>query len=183
MIRTQVKSATLSGLCFEEAGTAESVSEKKLRRVASEKSTILHLPLLTSLSFFLHPSSFRIVVAFRLERLGIIFSIPRQLERVTGCLAIGPAGGDADGSILMSPRLLGRDVREQVEEDLLTHTEHIYIHTYTYTYRCTHKIGSSAYTVMHVCVGSFHTHFFPFTLEAFTRHSRPQTLTQSEAVE
>lgn len=75
------------------------------------------------------------MVAVRLERLGIIFSIPRQLERVTGCLAIGPAGGDADGSILMSPRLLGRDVREQVEEDLLTHTEHIY----TYTYRCTHK--------------------------------------------
>lgn len=39
-----------------------------------------------------------------LERLGTVFSIPRQLERVTGCSAIGPTGGEeADGSILTSP--------------------------------------------------------------------------------
>lgn len=57
-----------------------------------KKSTILHMQRLTLLSFLLHPSFFCIAVAIGLEHLGIVFSIPRQLERVTGCLAIRSAG-------------------------------------------------------------------------------------------
>lgn len=97
----------------------------------------LHLPRLSSLVFFFfafsHPSFLCIAVAIFLERPRTVFSIPRQLERVTGRLVIRPEGGerDADGSILMSPCLLGTDVGKASEEGFI-HTRRpscIFIYT------------------------------------------------------
>lgn len=63
---------------------------------------------------------------------------------------------DADGSILMSPRLLGRDMSEQVETDLLTYRTYIHTHTDAHIYR-NQCIQSHASTV---CVEGTYTHLF-----------------------
>lgn len=85
-----------------------------------------------TLVFFPGPSFFCTAVAIR-------FGTPRDLlfhSQAAGASywLLGDRSGrrkEADGSIPMSPCLLGRDVREQVEKDLLTHNENIlYIHAH-----------------------------------------------------
>lgn len=119
--------------------------------------------------FSFHPSFFCIAVAIRLERLGIVFSISRQLERVTGCLAIGPAGRHRWFNSHVTPSAW--QSRQGASGEGFTHRHW----TYTYTYRCIHS---------HACMcGELSHTFFSFTLSALTRHSRPETLKQSAAAD
>lgn len=129
--------------------------------------------------FFPHPSFLCIAVAIRLERLWIVFSIPRQLERVTGCLAIGPAGETQMVQFSCHPVCLAETSRSKWRR-IYSHTEHRqYIHTHTDAHtnriQCLHS---------HACMcGELSHTFFPFTLQAFTWHSCPETLEQSAAAE
>lgn len=107
--------------------------------------------------FFVRPSFFCIAVAIRTERLGIVFSIPRQLERVTGCLAIGPAGEKQMVQFSCHPVCLA--------EMSGSKWRRVYSHILNICciYMCMQmhtQIGFNAYAVTHVCVESFRTHFF-----------------------
>lgn len=155
--------SALWGLRFSLVSSCQSVGDESLKRSLKKVASYICLVSRRSCFFFFpSPSFFCAAVAIRVERLGIVFCFLRQLERVTGCLAIGPAGKEADGSILMSPCLLGRDIREQVEKDLQTHT-----HTHTQTELYMHARADALtnisqqiqYAVTHVCVESSNTHF------------------------
>lgn len=114
--------------------------------------------------------SFVLRLPFVLERLGTVFSIPRQLERVTGCSAIGPTGGEeADGSILTSPPSAWQRCQGASGEGF-TCTQGT-----KYTYRCIHRTPVHVQSSMCVC-GEFERTFFKFTFEAFTWHSCSETL-------
>lgn len=111
------------------------------------------MPRLTLLSFLLHPSFFRIAVAIGLEHLRIVFSIPRQLERVTGCLAIRSAGETQMVQFSCHPVCLAETSGSKWRR--IYSNTHIHTHTdeHTSSIKCIH---SHAY----VCVESFRTHFF-----------------------
>lgn len=111
------------------------------------------------------PHSFVSRLPFVWNVSGSSFPFPDSWSELLAAWRSGQRGErDADGSILMSPCLLGRDVAEQVERDLLTHThtEDVYMHIHTRTNRI-QRIHS------HACMcGELSHTFFPFTLEAFT---------------
>lgn len=120
---------------------------------AQRKSHLTSASSHITLIFILHPSFFCDDVAIHSSgSLGRL--LDSQTAGVSYCLAGDWAsGGDADGSILMSPCLLGTDAGQQVERDLLTHRIYtVYTYTKKIQWVCSHACVS-AFT--HIC---FHLH-------------------------
>lgn len=123
---------------------------------------VLHLPRLMSLLFFggffrvLH--SFVLRLPFILERLGIVFSIPRQLERVTSCLAIGPVGEKKQMVQFPCHPVCLAVMSGSKWKRIYSHTMKIYC---IYMHIQMHsRLGSSKLLVTHINAGSFNTDFF-----------------------
>ena len=143
----------------------ESSSEPRLRRREHEQlgdTSLVHLPRLTSLSLSVSLSvslsSPSLIPLYRgCRSVGTsrvrLFSIRRQLQRVTGGPAIGGGGRHRwfNSHVTLSAwqRRRGASGEGFIHTDTHTHT---YIHIHT-------QIESSTYTVTHVCVESFHTRF------------------------
>lgn len=157
--KNTVQPVVLSCLRFEEASEVH-VPVPLWSAQLSEALRTYHR-LRTFAFFFLHPSYFSIAVAVRLERLGVVFSIPRQLERVTGCLAIGPAGETQMVQFSCHPVCLAEMSRSKwrrIYSHTHTHRTHC---AYTSTYRSTHRQDPvHAQSRMYVCKALTHTHFF-----------------------
>ena len=163
-------------------GTWRRAARRHFPRPSASSHVALSLFLSFSLSLFLLLPSFLLYRGCR----SVGTSPDRLFPFADSCsqllLAARRSGGDTDGSILMSPCLLGRDVGEQVEKDLYTQT-HTQTHTDTqrehtvYTHTHTNRIP---YKHSHACMcGELSHTFFPFTLWTLTWHSCPQTLEQS----
>lgn len=140
----QTYHSAFSGVMFSLVSSCQFVIHWKGAKWAARRKSCICLISCHS-CFFSGPSFFCTAVAIR-------FGTPRDLlfhSQAAGAsywLLGDRSGGrkEADGSIPMSPCLLGRDVREQVEKDLLTHNENIlYIHAHadalTTGIQCTHS--------------------------------------------
>lgn len=172
-MRSRAKPVVLSSVCGVQSVFLRSaqltVSEEELRQEALRKYHLTHAT--SPVTVISSPS---LILLYRgcvgSEHLGIVFSIPRQLEGVSGCLAIRPAGETQMLRFSCRPVCLAETTGSKWR-GICSNT---HIHTRTDAHssgiKCIHS---------HACMCAELSHtFFPFTLEAFTRHPHPDTLAE-----
>lgn len=134
-----------------EASFWRRVAEKESRRL--KESSVLHLPRLTSLLLFLfvlHPFVSRLPFVRNVS--GSSFPFPDSWSELLAVWQPGRRGEKQMVRFSCHPVCLAATTGSKWRR-IYSHTLNIYC-TYTHT-----LIGSDAYTVTHLCVESFHTHF------------------------